>query len=461
MASQTLTLSTWAARRRPDEDIFARTLRGDPVAFSEVYRRYQKRIYGYCLARSLDPGTAADATQEVFMRLLRADPGSIDNPRAWLFTVARNVVIDVGRKRARTPEDVAADDDSLAWDRLKAADTADEVLERSDARNVFLALRSLRPRYRTALVMREIHGESAKDMADALETTPGAIDTLVSRARDAFGAAYAAVGDLPSACRASIELIYRSHGSGITAMEKAALQDHLASCDRCRTEAKRADSPRHLAALLPFLIPARQLGRGLLQRAAMTVRSVPDVAMQQAPVVLAQPQTWNLGAKIAAGLVAAAIITAPVVATTVRNTPSPRANRSVTGASMWSAPGSNAMNWGGTWMSSGGTWSAMRTGSPSSDWMVWSGRWYQGQMSSTVSRPSMSGSPAGGSAGTAMSGAWSSGGSAPAPSSGMSAPRTSGSMSSGSKTGSSSRSSTPRSWSSGSGSSMGSSSGGW
>ncbi len=324
MASRSLTLSAWAARRRPDEDIFARTLRGDPVAFSEVYRRYQKRVYGFCLARSLDPGAAADATQEVFMRLLRAEPGSIDTPRAWLFAVARNVVIDVVRKRSRTPEDVGVDEGSLAWDRLKAADTADEVLARSDARNVFLALRSLRPRYRIALIMREIHGESAKDMADSLETTPGAIDTLVSRARDAFGAAYSSVGDLPSACRASIELVYRNQGTGITAEEQSALQVHVASCERCAAEAKKAEDPRHLGALLPFLIPANRLGHGLIERAAMTLRAVPDAAMLQAPTLLSQPHTWALGQKIAVGIAAAAIISAPIAVTTMKSSHSPR-----------------------------------------------------------------------------------------------------------------------------------------
>jgi RNA polymerase sigma factor (sigma-70 family) len=317
MAAQTLTLSAWSARRLPDENVFDRTLRGDPIAFSEVYRRYQKRIHGYCLARSLDPDTAADATQEVFMKLLRAEPGSIENPRAWLFAVARSVVIDVGRKRKRTPEDPGIEEESLAWDRLKSADTADEVLARSDARNAFLALRTIRPRYRTALIMREIHGQSAKDMAEALETTTGAVDTMVSRARDAFGVAYASVSGLPSTCRANVELIYRDLGTGITAQEREALQVHLDSCERCRAELKRAENPRHLAALLPFLIPARQLGHGLLERAALTLRSFPEVAVPHATVVLTQPHTWNLAIKVAAGVLAAALVTAPIVATTV------------------------------------------------------------------------------------------------------------------------------------------------
>jgi RNA polymerase sigma factor (sigma-70 family) len=312
MTAQALTLSAWNSRRLPDENVFDRAVRGDPVAFSEVYRRYQKRIYGFCLARSLDPETAADATQEVFMKLLRAEPGSIENPRAWLFTVARNVVIDAARKRQRTPEDTGVEPDAPAWDRLKAADTADEVLARSDARNVFLALRTVRPRYRTALIMREIHGQSAKDMAEALEMSPGAVDTLVSRARDAFGVAYAAVGDLPSGCRATVELIYRRTGTGITDSEQTSLDAHLAECARCRAEADRAADPRHLGALLPFLVPANTLAHGVLRRAAMTARSFPDVAVQHAAPVLLQPHTWTLGTKIAAGLVAAVLVTAPI-----------------------------------------------------------------------------------------------------------------------------------------------------
>ena len=328
MAAQTHTLSAWNARRLPDENVFDGVLRGDPVAFSEVYRRYQKRIYGFCLARSLDRDTAADATQEVFMKLLRAEPGSIENPRAWLFTVARNVVIDTIRRRARTPEDSSIEEQSLAWDRLKSADTADEVLARSDARNVFLALRTMRPRYRTALIMREIHGQSAADMAESLETTTGAVDTLVSRARDAFGVAYASVGDLPAACRSTVELIYRRTGTGITPQAQTALDAHLKSCDRCRAEAKRAQDPKHLAALLPFLIPAGGLAKGALTRAAMTVRSFPEVVTPHAAAVLTQPHTWSLATKLAAGALAAVLVTAPIVATTTHRQMAPRAGSS-------------------------------------------------------------------------------------------------------------------------------------
>lgn len=376
-----MTLSAWGARRRPDDDLFERTLRGDPAAFSEVYRRYQKRIYGYCLARSLNPDAAADATQEVFMRLLRSAPGSIDNPKPWLFKVARNVVIDATRKRDRKPEDLGIEEDSLAWDQLKAADTADEALARSDAKDVYLALRTLRPRYRTAIIMRDVHEQSAKDMADAFETTPGAVDTLVSRARDAFGAAYASVRDLPSACRASVELIYRSHGTGVTDVEREALQAHLDSCERCKAEARRADNPRHLAALLPFLVPAKRLGYSIFQRAAFAIGSVPDAAVQQAPVVLFQPQTWNVATKIGAGMLAAAICTAPVVGT-VMNRNSDDSGWSGNSESSRSSTASQGRDTNGS-----DSWSSDATHDADSAG-PWSDRWYEGQTSSISARSS-------------------------------------------------------------------------
>src|ERR1035437_3864860 len=98
----------------------------------------------------------------------------------------------------------------------------------------------------------------------------GAVDTLVSRARDAFGMAYAAISELPPACRSSIELTYRSRGTGISGQEKDALAAHLASCERCRAEDAKADDPKRLSGLLPLLVPAGAAAHGLLGRVALT-----------------------------------------------------------------------------------------------------------------------------------------------------------------------------------------------
>lgn len=301
MTDRSLVWGSLSARRMADEDVFTRSLRGDPAAFSEVYRRYRSRIYGFCLARSLDPEAAAEATQEVFMRFLRADPSAVEHPRAWLFAVARNVSIDQVRKKSRSA-DLGGEAAEEAVSRMPSAeDTAASVLARDDARNVFLALRRLRPRYRTALILRDVHGQSSADMAEALDMTAGAVDTLVCRARDAFGREYAAVGDFPEECRVAVELIYRERGCGIDDRERAAFESHARACARCRAEWAKAKSDKRMPGLLPFLAPT---AGGMLSRTAAGLWQ-----LQYSAAALAEPaSSVGLAAKAAIVVVAAASV---------------------------------------------------------------------------------------------------------------------------------------------------------
>jgi len=335
MNNATHILGAFAARRLGDASLFERAVRGDAAAFSEVYRRYEKRIYGFCLARSLDREAAADATQEVFMRLLKASPGSVDHPRAWLFAVARNVVIDAIRKRARLRETGEVDEGSPAWVAMTAADTADEVVDRADADAAFLGLRRMRARYRTALILREIHGQSSADIAEAMGVaSSGAVDTLLSRARDAFGVAYAAVLELPQGCRRNVELMYRARGTGITSVEATALQEHLASCERCRREDARAGDSKRLSALLPLLVPAGGAAHGLLGRAALASRSLPSASATQNVMQFAQAHLHTVGARVVVGVAAVTLVAAPIVAvSTIRHDPEPAVVESVARAS--------------------------------------------------------------------------------------------------------------------------------
>lgn len=309
MASS-LTLTRLVSRRRSDEDIFARALEGDPVAFSEVYRRYSSRVYGYCLARLMDPEAATDATQEVFLRLLDTNRGDIAEPRAWLFAIARNVSVDLIRKRTRSPELIGAEvtDDATITSNATAAS---EFSSQEEVRTIFLALRRMRPRYRTALILREFHHESSADIAVALGTTRGAVDTLVSRARDSFGRKYAEVADLPSDCRDAVMAVYKRKGSGLEAAEVARLERHLAACPECQEEARRASRLDGLSSLVPFLVPASRLGLNPLQKAVMALRDFPDLAAALGYVI--PPERLSPAAKVATGLLGLSLVVAPVI----------------------------------------------------------------------------------------------------------------------------------------------------
>ena len=90
-----------------DADLIERIATRDHTAFAELHRRYARAVLGLALRRLGDRGRAEDATQEAFTSIWRS-AGRYDRTRgpgaAWLYTVARNAIVDGLR---RTPEPAA------------------------------------------------------------------------------------------------------------------------------------------------------------------------------------------------------------------------------------------------------------------------------------------------------------------------------------------------------------------
>ncbi len=102
--------SVHAVRRGDDTDaaLIRRVGEGDRDAFDVLYGRYARPVFGLALRRLGDRGLAEDAVQETFAAIwrsahsYRAERGSAGG---WVYTVARNAVVD----RARSRREPAAD----------------------------------------------------------------------------------------------------------------------------------------------------------------------------------------------------------------------------------------------------------------------------------------------------------------------------------------------------------------
>jgi RNA polymerase sigma-70 factor (ECF subfamily) len=98
-----------------DEDLVARTLRGEEEAFSQLYDRYRQRIFSTVYRIVQDTAESQDATQEVFIKLYRSM--SEWNPSkakfsTWLFRMTANHAIDCWRsKRRRLESQIPNDSD--------------------------------------------------------------------------------------------------------------------------------------------------------------------------------------------------------------------------------------------------------------------------------------------------------------------------------------------------------------
>jgi RNA polymerase sigma-70 factor, ECF subfamily len=95
---------------RTDAELIAHVADGDRLAFEELHRRYARSVLGIALRRIGDRGRAEDATQDTFASIWRSaarfDPQK-GEATSWLYTVARNAIVDGLRRRREPPVDEA------------------------------------------------------------------------------------------------------------------------------------------------------------------------------------------------------------------------------------------------------------------------------------------------------------------------------------------------------------------
>src|SRR5579862_4944580 len=152
----------------------------------ELIVRYQHRLLRYLLYLTGNRETAEDLFQEVWMRVLVR--GGQFNGRArfetWLFTIARNIVIDQRRKRTMNSLDElidgAGDDDRPMCFEVAADDPTpfDRVANLEDREKIAAALLQLDMLHREVLVLRFHEELSLEEIA---KVTRAPLSTVKSR----------------------------------------------------------------------------------------------------------------------------------------------------------------------------------------------------------------------------------------------------------------------------------------
>lgn len=170
-----------------DTDVVARAQR-DRQEFALLYRQYLPHVYRYCYRRLGSREAAEDATSQIFAQALAALPHFQDRGgsfRAWLFTIAHNVVTDERRRmRPAVSLDVA---EAVAAPAL----APDEFVIRAEEQHTIASLlRQLPPPQRQVLELR-MAGLNAVEIAAVLGRSHGAIRKLqyrtLVRLRDMLG----------------------------------------------------------------------------------------------------------------------------------------------------------------------------------------------------------------------------------------------------------------------------------
>lgn len=185
-AKNSVSAETLEATRQENLEIALRLKRQDAALFDELIVRYQHRLLRYLLFLCGERALAEDLFQEVWMRVLTR--GAQFNGKArfetWLFTIARNLLIDQRRKRTMSSLDelLAVGDESDRPVGIEIVDNDPTPFDRfsslEDRERVAEALLELDALHREVLVLRFHEEMSLEEIA---KVTHAPLSTVKSR----------------------------------------------------------------------------------------------------------------------------------------------------------------------------------------------------------------------------------------------------------------------------------------
>jgi RNA polymerase sigma-70 factor (ECF subfamily) len=175
-----------------------RARRGDHAAFRKLVERYHRPTFALLwrmLEHSRSQQDIEDLVQETFLRVFRAlerfDPAGGARLSTWILTIGTRLALNELRRgnvvTLRLPNGVE----------LPGHERADALLRRRRLRQAIrAALEQLSPRYRAVVVLREYHGFSYEEIAEATGLELNTVKSRMARGRAALRAALKEVRDV-------------------------------------------------------------------------------------------------------------------------------------------------------------------------------------------------------------------------------------------------------------------------
>ncbi|SMX33140.1 ECF RNA polymerase sigma factor SigE [Actibacterium lipolyticum] len=169
-----------------DETLLVLYGNGDAAASRALTLRLTPRVLGYASRILNDPAEAEDVAQEAMLRLWRIAPEWRQGEAkvsTWLYRVVANLCTDRLRKRR------SVDIDSIAEPEDDAPGAEAQLQAASRAKALEEALQTLPERQRQAVVLRHIEGLGNPEIAEVLEISVEAVESLTARGKRMLTAA--------------------------------------------------------------------------------------------------------------------------------------------------------------------------------------------------------------------------------------------------------------------------------
>jgi RNA polymerase sigma-70 factor (ECF subfamily) len=189
-----------------DETLLAAFNDGDASAFEVLLERYRRPVFNFLLRSTRDRDRAQDLTQETFLRVVQS-AGSFQHQSrfsTWLYTIARNLCVDAGRKHALRrhpsldapvagPAFAGGGAAPLLGERVAAPDLGAE--RRAESKRVgariSAAVEALPPEQREVFLLRHLQHMPFKDIAAVVGVPENTVKSRMRYALERLQAALA------------------------------------------------------------------------------------------------------------------------------------------------------------------------------------------------------------------------------------------------------------------------------
>jgi RNA polymerase sigma-70 factor (ECF subfamily) len=230
-----------------EHDLLERARSGDRRALESLLERQQAQIYRFGMRMCRDPEDAKDVLQDTLLAMARSvhDFRGASSISTWLYAIARSFCIKKRRKGKFAPAEERSLDGDDAREVGRLADPGqtpeDQLASKQVQEALESAIRVLAPSYREVLLLRDVEGLTAPEVAEVLGISVQAVKSRLHRARQTVRAAVAPRLGIPDQpvdaaghCPDVLAVLSRHLEGEVSADACAEMERHLRGCGGCR-----------------------------------------------------------------------------------------------------------------------------------------------------------------------------------------------------------------------------------
>lgn len=171
-----------------ESQLVEKSMDGDLDAFEELVLLFDKKVYNYCLRMTNNRNDAEDLAQEVFLKVYK----NLKNFRkdskfsTWIYRIAYNTCVDNYRKKRfkLLPLNKIIDEEQQEIDIPSPGPLPEEqVISNEKYSLIKECIAQLKPRYKSAIILRDIHNYSYREIAEILDVPIGTVKSDINRGR--------------------------------------------------------------------------------------------------------------------------------------------------------------------------------------------------------------------------------------------------------------------------------------